>query len=77
MSSSLPVPTPEPGPGPRSPDPVGELARLWRDAAAMGERVVLPSAVTEQLELRAIAYRSALGASERVLHPSLVAFLGQ
>jgi hypothetical protein len=56
---------------------VGELARLWRDAAAMGERVVLPSAVTEQLELRAIAYRSALGASARVLHPSLVAFLGQ
>lgn len=58
-------------------DPVSELARLYRDAAAQGERVVLPTAVTEQLELRAIQYRAALAAGERVLHPSLVEFLGQ
>ncbi|MDQ1438249.1 MAG: hypothetical protein QOK43_1878 [Acidimicrobiaceae bacterium] len=59
------------------PDPVHELARLWRDAASNGEHIVLPPAVTEQLELRAIAYQAALATGERVLHPSLIAFLGQ
>jgi len=58
-------------------DPVSELARLWRDAAAQGERVVLPRTVTEQLELRAIQYRAALATGERVLNPSLLDFLGQ
>lgn len=60
-----------------APDPVNELARLWRDVAANGERIVLPRTVTEQLELRALAYRAALDAGDRVLHPSLVDFLGQ
>jgi hypothetical protein len=58
-------------------DPLNELARLWRDVAQNGERVVLPPAVTEQLELRALAYRAALANGERVLHPSLLDFLGQ
>jgi hypothetical protein len=58
-------------------DPLQELTRLWRDAAANGERVVLPPGVTEQLELRALAYRAALANGERILHPSLVEFLGQ
>lgn len=58
-------------------DPVAELARLYRDAAAQGERIVLPPTVTEQLELRAIQYKAALATGERVLHPSLVEFLGQ
>ena len=60
-----------------SQDPVSELARLWRDVAAQGERIVLPPAVAEQLELRAIAYRAALATGERVIHPSLIEFLGQ
>ena len=59
------------------PDPLHELAKLWRDVARSGERVVLPPAVTEQLELRALTYRAALDAGERVLHPSLLDFLGQ
>jgi hypothetical protein len=58
-------------------DPLNELARLWRDVAKNGERVVLPAAVTEQLELRAVAYQAALAAGERILHPSLIDFLGQ
>lgn len=58
-------------------DPVAELARLWRDVADQGEHIVLPRAVTEQLELRAIEYRAALATGERVLHPSLIEFLGQ
>ncbi len=58
-------------------DPVSELARLYLHAAEQGERVVLPPAVTEQLELRALAYRAALATGERVIQPSLVEFLGQ
>jgi predicted kinase len=60
-----------------SADPLNELVNLWRDVAKSGERVVLPAAVTEQLELRAIAYRAALAAGDRVLHPGLLDFLGQ
>lgn len=58
-------------------DAIAELANLWRHAAEQGERVVLPPAVAEQLELRALAYRDALAAGERILSPSLVEFLGQ
>jgi hypothetical protein len=58
-------------------DPLNELVRLWRDVARSGERVVLPAAVTEQLELRAIAYRAALAAGDRIMHPGLLDFLGQ
>lgn len=58
-------------------DPLHELAKLWRDVAQSGERVVLPEAVTQQLELRAMTYRAALAAGDRVLHPSLLDFLGQ
>ena len=60
-----------------SDDPLFELAGLWREVADQGEHVVLPSSVTEQLELRALAFRAALGASERILSPSLLEFLGQ
>lgn len=58
-------------------DPLNELAKLWRDIARSGERVVLPTAVTEQLELRAMTYRAALAAGDRILHPGLIEFLGQ
>jgi hypothetical protein len=56
---------------------VSELARVYGQAAQQGERVVLPPAVAEQLELRALAYRAALAAGDRILSPSLVEFLGQ
>ena len=59
------------------PDPVHELARLWSDMAKTGERVVLPAAVAEQLELRALSYRAALATRDRILHPGLIEFLGQ
>ncbi|HZQ27048.1 MAG TPA: hypothetical protein VFA94_05050 [Acidimicrobiales bacterium] len=58
-------------------DPISELARLWHLAAEQGEHVVLPPGVAQQLELRALAYREALAAGERILSPSLVEFLGQ
>ena len=57
-------------------DPLDELVKLWREVAASGGKIVLPQTVTEQLELRAMAYRAALAAGERILQPSLVDFLG-
>jgi hypothetical protein len=56
-------------------DPLQELARLWRDMARQGEHIVLPATVTAELELRALTYRAALSARERIPHPGLREFL--
>jgi hypothetical protein len=60
---------------PRGTDPLQELAKLWRDMAKQGEHVVLPPNVTAELQLRALTYKAALAAGERIPHPGLMEFL--